>query len=491
MFNKRKKKGFTLVELLAVIVILAVVILIAVTAVIPRMNSAKKNALVDEALMYLNAAKESYLFNDEIDSISSCINISDLNGKYINKSSNSYSGVVISDYTNGVFTQTINLTDGKFFVIGTNNITIDDVKNEEPTSFSSSCDDVPTVSASGTNISLDGTSASSFKSIELLGNSIQNGTPSVANPVDIEVVSGNKEIVITGKNLFDDNSLNPSAGGITCTSSNHEITCSGTATTSGWKSIKQFKLPVGTYKFQFTETEDNGVKFLRDFTDIGKSPTVTVTDENQVYRLAKNTAQGTSYNFEISNVQIEKGSTASSFEPYESQTYQISLGDISLRKAGDYADRIYYNSGKWYLDQNIRHLELKISEMNNAETYPGWHSDLTTPLKEDFPDQNVPLNNITSVINNFNVTIGINTNGGNRVVFLPPSIGLTQSEWIAQYSSTVFKFDYSVPSTITTEITDATLINQLNSLKNARCYNGVTNITSNSLPFNINASCYK
>ena len=84
--KKKRKKGFTLVELLAVIVILAVVILIAVTAVIPRMNKARKNALVDEALMYLNAAKESYVFNDDIDNGASCINISELNDKYIKKS---------------------------------------------------------------------------------------------------------------------------------------------------------------------------------------------------------------------------------------------------------------------------------------------------------------------------------------------------------------------------------------------------------------------
>ena len=91
--NYKNKSGFTLVELLAVIVILAVVILIAVTAVIPRMNKAKKNALVDEALVYLNAAKESLIF-DADDIGSRCINISDLNENYVKKDSNGYSGVI-------------------------------------------------------------------------------------------------------------------------------------------------------------------------------------------------------------------------------------------------------------------------------------------------------------------------------------------------------------------------------------------------------------
>ena len=93
LMNKKKKRGFTLVELLAVIVILAVVILIAVTAVIPRMNKAKKKALLDEALVYLNAAKEAFVFGDG-NIGSRCINIADLNGEYVNKDSSDYNGVI-------------------------------------------------------------------------------------------------------------------------------------------------------------------------------------------------------------------------------------------------------------------------------------------------------------------------------------------------------------------------------------------------------------
>ena len=55
--RKLNKKGFTLVELLAVIVILSVVMLIAVTAVGPLMNRARKNALITEAESLINAAK--------------------------------------------------------------------------------------------------------------------------------------------------------------------------------------------------------------------------------------------------------------------------------------------------------------------------------------------------------------------------------------------------------------------------------------------------
>lgn len=58
--KKLNKKGFTLVELLAVIVILAVVILVAVNNVIPQMNKAKAGAFKTEALSFLDGAEQYY-----------------------------------------------------------------------------------------------------------------------------------------------------------------------------------------------------------------------------------------------------------------------------------------------------------------------------------------------------------------------------------------------------------------------------------------------
>ncbi|MBO4601182.1 MAG: prepilin-type N-terminal cleavage/methylation domain-containing protein [Bacilli bacterium] len=146
--NKKNKYGFTLVELLAVIVILAVVILIAVTAVIPRMNKAKKNALVDEALVYLNAAKESLVF--DVDDIGSkCINISDLNENYVKKDSSDYNGVIKININNDNISYVINLTDGKFYLTGSDNLTSSDVKDNMPQGFASSCGDYNPIIADG------------------------------------------------------------------------------------------------------------------------------------------------------------------------------------------------------------------------------------------------------------------------------------------------------------------------------------------------------
>ena len=57
---RNNKKGFTLIELVAVIVILAVVMLIAVSAVGPLMAKSRKGALENEGIALSNAAKTAF-----------------------------------------------------------------------------------------------------------------------------------------------------------------------------------------------------------------------------------------------------------------------------------------------------------------------------------------------------------------------------------------------------------------------------------------------
>ena len=91
----KNQKGFTLVELLAVIVILAVVILIAVTAVIPRMNDARKGAFADEVMAYIRGAQEAYV-ESQMDggAGTTCFTVAWLNANKIDKKGDAYSGYV-------------------------------------------------------------------------------------------------------------------------------------------------------------------------------------------------------------------------------------------------------------------------------------------------------------------------------------------------------------------------------------------------------------
>ena len=59
--KKLNKKGFTLVELLAVIVILALLIVVVATTALPAMNNAKKNTLDTYAKRVVEQAKTLYI----------------------------------------------------------------------------------------------------------------------------------------------------------------------------------------------------------------------------------------------------------------------------------------------------------------------------------------------------------------------------------------------------------------------------------------------
>ena len=55
--KKINKKGFTLIELLAVIVIMGILMAVAIPAVALTIENARKDAFIDTAKSYLNAAK--------------------------------------------------------------------------------------------------------------------------------------------------------------------------------------------------------------------------------------------------------------------------------------------------------------------------------------------------------------------------------------------------------------------------------------------------
>ena len=56
-----KKKGFTLVELLAVIAILAILVIIALPNVLKMYNDSKKNAFLTEVKSLYNSASSKYI----------------------------------------------------------------------------------------------------------------------------------------------------------------------------------------------------------------------------------------------------------------------------------------------------------------------------------------------------------------------------------------------------------------------------------------------
>lgn len=121
--KKLNKKGFTLVELLAVIVVLALIMVLVLPNVMDSMNSAKQQTFLLYANRMLDAAMSKRASDELAGNASDCYLISTLN----NGNTNKYTGKVVYDtstqkykismyddnYQIGFSDKTVTLSDGK------------------------------------------------------------------------------------------------------------------------------------------------------------------------------------------------------------------------------------------------------------------------------------------------------------------------------------------------------------------------------------------
>ena len=119
------KKGFTLVELLAVIVILAVIILIATNSVLSQMDTARKNALAIEGNTLINAAKNAYqsaILEGDVTTGAACFDSQYLykEGLFSKGSDDKYTGSVLvsPDATGKKVTYQFWISNGSYVISG-------------------------------------------------------------------------------------------------------------------------------------------------------------------------------------------------------------------------------------------------------------------------------------------------------------------------------------------------------------------------------------
>lgn len=104
--KKLNKKGFTLVELLAVIIILALLMVVVANTALPAMNNARKNSLAVYAQRLQEKAKEMYMSNGETGKVGYSVNT-------LMGSVDQYSGYVVVNYTGTDYVATVFVIDVK------------------------------------------------------------------------------------------------------------------------------------------------------------------------------------------------------------------------------------------------------------------------------------------------------------------------------------------------------------------------------------------
>lgn len=340
------------------------------------------------------------------------------------------------------------------------------------------------------------------------------GTPSPNPdyPQDVRVVTSNNSVKVIGKNLFDKDSIVETTYYINPTNGNH-------TERTGSILYKMEVLPNTSYTRNNIKNSSN-VTFFSSITYWDKNDnyisgswnaTQTITtpnNENVKYMIWSTSADITQYSDTqtyLDNFMIEKGNQSSTYTPYVSQTYPINLGTMELCKIGTYQDYIYKSNGKWYKHSEICKVVLDGSEswvlgqtLTNTMHYN--ISDFTTVATNiKIPTSETTGNIISNYFqekgNLYNVDeIGIDLHANkNLIVGVYSSTAPTLTDFKDWLSTNNVSIYYVLATPTNTEITDTTLISQLNNIKNAVSYDTQTNIVQEnySEPFIINAECVR
>ena len=289
-------------------------------------------------------------------------------------------------------------------------------------------------------------------------------------------------------------------------------------TLSGNKTLSDLGIqPAGNYALESDMTEaQNDIEALQTENERLKATLPTTTGEGQDITLDKtaemefvkpplpmgNSEQNGNPSPDnavpITNVTGNVEVTISNENNTESKTLPVSLGNIELCKIGNYQDYLYKNNGKWYKYNAIKKLVLNGSENWSAHGsiaswffWDGITNGFTNNTISGYALSNYftqkAYSTVTS-LNNGEFAYG-QVAGETRKRFVIKDTDYTTvanfKSWLSTHNTIVY---YVLATPTSTEITDATLISQLEEISKTLSYQGQTNIESNTITmFNVEA----
>lgn len=337
-------------------------------------------------------------------------------------------------------------------------------------------DNMPKVNGSGSSLTLNNTTESKMQ-LTYKGNTQQDGEPTPDSPQTIHSVTGDNDIEVCGKNLFDKTTAE--VGGI-----NRDTGALTTNTT--FRASQYIKvIPNETYYIQngnpyYGAWYDKDKNYISPYNSNGK--TVGTAPTNAKY------IRFTTEPSKIDTTMFFAGSTATPYEAYTGQSQLISLGDIELNKIGDYQDYIYKENNKWYLHKEIGKVVLDGSEIDwSVDTNLNELYYYHIPINDKHNNGIILSNNFKQIDSLWTLSTAQNcciTEDNKIIGFMLEDQTISNvSDWTTWLSTHNTEVYYVLDTTTDTEITDYTLYTQLETIKNS--YENQTNIsqTNNDLPF--------
>ena len=179
------------------------------------------------------------------------------------------------------------------------------------------------------------------------------------------------------------------------------------------------------------------------------------------------------------------------------QTYSINLGTMELCKIGGYQDYIYKDNKKWYKYETIGKVILDGTETWTGLNAGGGGYKRAEHLISNSPSITSPRTIVISNYFKYNDAYATDTIGtcfiSESKLFVYPKQQDNFSNfktWLGTNNTSIY---YPLATPTANEITDTTLISQLNALAGAESYTGQTNISqvNNDKPFIITAKALK
>lgn len=313
-------------------------------------------------------------------------------------------------------------------------------------------------------------------------------SPNPDYPQDIQVVTGDQTVKVTGKNLINQVETNKSvtsSGGISA----------GNTAYLGIEDAVPCE-PNTTYAVSF-EHDVSGVNLYVGFWDengnfiarTGFSTNRTFTTPNNAHSLFFYlNRSGVTFPTIGGWVQLELGSTVTAYEPYQSQTYPLSLGSLELAKIGTYQDYIWKDGSDWkihkevgkavYVGQNNE--SWSIQQTNPTTIYYQAGAQVLRPTEVNvLPlalSDNFTVYTGSALYNSDHSGFAISLSGYLRINMLKtvaPDVN-TLKTWLGTHNTTVY---YALATPTDTAIADETLISQLGALEGAVAPSKIPNVT--------------
>jgi len=316
-------------------------------------------------------------------------------------------------------------------------------------------------------------------------------SPNPEFPQNIEVVKGNVDIKVSNNNWFDFNKLLDEYSNLI--EGNAEKFTAKTKDTrinigNNYKEKTQYSIQ-GNYSttlangyMRILYSDGSSDILFQGYTNASMQGTFSTKSAiNKSIQTIQIISYGTTAYWTIDKLQIEIGTSATDYVPHEEQTITITLPNgLEMCKIGDYRDEFVknLNTNKWY-----KHKAVDKKIFDGSEN---WYVENTGTSSWFYRTQlpYIPVQEhgycthyskgIISASNTEQGFICIAGDRSLRIRYGTEDTVANYKTWLSTHNVTLY---YLLQTPIEEEITDETLINELEELLKIRTYYGQTNVT--------------